>query len=71
MSIEKHLKITGSSEVSWKDAIIKTIDDVSKTIANISSITVLEQTAKINENKITEYFVCLDLKFVVDNQKRS
>ena len=71
MSIEKHLKITGSSEVSWKDAIIKTIDDVSKTIQNISSITVLEQTAKINENKITEYFVCLDLKFVVDNQKRS
>lgn len=71
MSIEKHLKITGSSEVSWKDAIIKTIDDVSKTIQNISSITVLEQTAKINENKITEYFVSLDLKFVVDNQKRS
>ena len=71
MSIEKHLKITGSSEVSWKDAIIKTIDDVSKTIQNISSITVLEQTAKINENKITEYFVSLDLKFVVDNKKRS
>ena len=25
MGIEKHIKITGTSDISWKDAIVKTI----------------------------------------------
>ncbi len=67
MAIEKHLKITGISTVSWKDAITKAILEASKTIDYISSVTVLEQKAKIDGNKITEYyctirFVFLDLK---------
>ena len=32
MDIEKHLLITGTSEVSWKDAIVKTIAEASKSI---------------------------------------
>ena len=43
MNVEKHLKVTGSSKVSWKDAIVKTIDEASKTLTNLSNITVLEQ----------------------------
>ena len=31
MDIEKHLIVTGSSNVSWKDAIVKTIREASKT----------------------------------------
>ena len=60
MDIEKHLIITGSSETSWKDAIVKTIEEASKTIDYLSSVKVLEQRAKINGNKISEYFVDLD-----------
>ena len=56
MSIEKHLKLTGISNVSWKDAITKTIQEASKTIDYISSVTVLEQKAKIDGNKISIYF---------------
>ena len=52
MDIEKHLIITGSSETSWKDAIIKAIEEASKTIDYLSSVKVLEQRAKINGNKI-------------------
>ena len=52
MAIEKHLKLTGISNVSWKDAITKTILEASKTIDYISSVTVLEQKAKIDGNKI-------------------
>ena len=48
MAIEKHLKLTGISNVSWKDAITKTILEASKTIDYISSVTVLEQKAKID-----------------------
>lgn len=70
MSIEKHLKLTGISNISWKDAITKTISEASKTIDYISSITVLEQKAKIDGNKIIEYYSTIDLCFTVD-EKRS
>ena len=32
MATEKHLIITGSSTISWKDAIVQTITAASKTI---------------------------------------
>lgn len=70
MNTEKHIKITGYSKISWKDAITKSVDEVSKTIQNLSGITLLEQSAKIIDNKIAEYMVTLDLKFFVDNEKR-
>ena len=66
MDIEKHLIITGSSNVSWKDAIVKTISEASKTIDYLSSVKILEQRANIDGNKISEYFVDLDLSFVLD-----
>ena len=70
MDIEKHLIITGTSEVSWKDAIVKTINEASKTIDYISSVKILEQRAKIDGNKISEYFVDLDLAFLIDLNRK-
>ena len=69
MSVEKHLKLTGSSDVSWKDAIMKTISEASKTIDYISSVTVLEQKAKIDGNKIVEYYATIDLTFNIDTDR--
>lgn len=69
MSVEKHIKITGSSNVSWKDAIVQTVNEASKTIDYLSNVTILEQRAKINGKKITEYLVDLDLSFVIDRDR--
>ncbi len=69
MTIEKHLKLTGISDVSWKDAINKTIMEASKTIDYISSVTVLEQTAKIDGNKIVQYYSTIDLSFSIDETR--
>lgn len=69
MVVEKHLKLTGTSNVSWKDAITKTITEASKTIDYISSITVLEQKAKIDGNKIIEYYSTIDLTFNIDENR--
>ena len=70
MDIEKHLIITGTSKTSWEDAIAKTIEEASKTIDYISSIKVLERRAKIDANKISEYFVDLDLTFIIDLNRK-
>ncbi|OKZ77315.1 MAG: hypothetical protein BHW01_05415 [Clostridium sp. 27_14] len=70
MEIEKHLTITGNSTVSWKDAIVKAIEEASKTIDYLSSVRILEQYAKIDGNKISEYFVDLDLSFVLDLNRK-
>ena len=65
----KHLKITGVSDVSWKDAILKIVEEASKTIDYISSIKVLEQKAKIDGNKIIEYYATVELMFNIDSKR--
>ncbi len=30
MGIEKHIQITGRSTISWKDAIVKTLEEVAR-----------------------------------------
>lgn len=69
MSVEKHLKLTGMSNISWKDAIVQTVLEASKTLDYISSIKILEQTAKIDGNKIIEYYATIDLTFGIDNNR--
>lgn len=69
MNVEKHLKVTGSSTVSWKDAIVKTVAEASQTLDYLSGITILEQKAKITGDKISEYMVDLDLTFIIDRNR--
>ena len=72
MEVKKHLFITGTSTVSWKDAIVKAISEASKTIDYLSEVKIIEQRANIDGDKISEYFVDLDLSFIVDlNRKDS
>ena len=55
MTVEKHIRVRGSSNISWKDAIVQTISEASKTINYISEVKVIDQTANIQDGKITEY----------------
>lgn len=70
MSTKKHLIITGISNTSWKDATVKAINEVSKTIDYISEIKILDQRANIRNNQITEYFVDIDLSFIIDENRK-
>ena len=67
MRIEEHIKITGTSNISWKDAIVKAVEEVSKTINYLTSVKILDQRAKITLNKITEYYVDLDIGFMIQD----
>ena len=66
MNCKKHIKLTGVSNISWKDAIIKSIQDASQTLNNLTFVQVLDQRAKIQDDKIIEYYADLDLEFEID-----
>lgn len=68
--MEKHLMITGTSKVSWKDAIVKTIAEASKTLDYLTGVKIIEQKAKINGDKISKYYVDLDLTFMIDRDRK-
>ena len=69
MGIEKHLRITGTSTVSWKDAVIHAVAEAAKTIDYLSSVQIIDQRAKIDGKKIVEYYVDLDISFVIDRDR--
>lgn len=67
--MEKHIIVTGSSTISWKDAILQTIAEAAKTIDYITNVKILEQRAKVSGKKIIEYYVDLDLSFTIDRDR--
>lgn len=69
MATQKHLLITGTSNVSWKDAIVQAVAEASKTIDYLTDVKILEQRASISGKKLTEYFVDLDLVFSIDRER--
>lgn len=71
MSSLKHILITGTSNISWKDATIKAISEASESLYNLTSVKIIEQRAKIQNNKISEYFVDMDLEFEINKNKEN
>lgn len=69
MGIEKHLRITGTSTVSWKDAVVQAVAEASRTIDYLSNVKILEQRARIDGKKLVEYFVELEISFVIDRDR--
>lgn len=67
--MEKHIIVTGSSTVSWKDAIVQTVAEASKTIDYITNVKIIEQRAKVSGKKLIEYYVDLDLSFTIDRDR--
>jgi len=67
--MDKHIRVTGSSSISWKDAIVQTITEASKTLDYLKEVKIINQTAQINGKKISEYFVELDLVFTIDRDR--
>ena len=66
MNCKKHIQLTGVSNISWKDAIVRSIQDASQTLNNLTTVKVLGQRAKIQGDKIQEYYADLDLEFEID-----
>ena len=63
--------VSGVSINAARNAIVKAIAEASKTIDYLSEVKIIEQRANIDGNKISEYFVDLDISFIVDLDRKN
>ena len=66
MKILKVIEVLSSSEVSWEDATKKAVVQAAKTLKNIRSVYVKEQSAVVKNNQVTEFRVNLKLTFEIE-----
>ena len=65
MSVLKVIEILASSPVSWEDAAASAVKTAAKTVKEIRSVYVKDQSAVVVKNKITEYRVNAKITFEV------
>ena len=66
MSIVKVLEVMSNSTKSWEDAAQNAVIHASKTLHNIRSVWIQDQSAIVSNNKIIEYRVTARLSFEID-----
>ncbi len=67
MAIARVTEITSSSPVSFEDAVKQGIARAGKTLRNIKSAWVQEQTVKVENGEISEYRVNMKITFILDD----
>ena len=65
MAIMKVIEVLSSSKESWEDATQNAVKQASKTVKNIRSVYVAEQSAVVSGDNVTEYRVNLRLTFEI------
>lgn len=65
MAVLKVIEILASSPKSWEDAAANAVKTAGKTVKNIRSVYVQDQSAVVEKNKITEYRLNLKITFEV------
>ena len=65
MAVLKVIEVLASSRVSWEDATASAVKMAAKTVREIRSVYVQDQSAVVNKDKITEYRVNVKITFEV------
>ncbi len=66
MSVLKVIELLSSSNSGWEDAAQKAITKASKSVKNIRSVYVKDQSAAVSDGKISEYRVTLKVTFELE-----
>ncbi len=63
MAVIKTIDLVGVSTESWRDAAQQALQEATKTLRNVEGFTVLETSALVNEDRITEYHTSVRIRF--------
>lgn len=66
MSVAKVTEITSTSKKSFEDAVENGVERASKTLKNITSAWVADQSVSVKDGKITAYNVRMKVTFVLE-----
>ncbi len=66
MSVLKVIEILANSDTSWEDATRVAVKHAAKSVKNIKSVYVNEQSAVVKDNNITEFRVNVKITFEVN-----
>lgn len=65
MAVLKVIELLANSPESWEEATQKAVTQASKTIKNIKSVYVQDQSAMVSGDRVTEYRVNVKITFEV------
>ncbi|MDP2687441.1 MAG: dodecin family protein [Aequorivita sp.] len=66
MSVLKVIELLANSTESWEDATRNAVKHAGKTVKNIRSVYVKEQSATVNGDNVTEFRVNVKITFEVN-----
>jgi len=67
MAVASVSTITSASPKSWQDAFERGFERASKTLRGITGLKVVEEKARVEEGKIAEFVVTLQVIFVLED----
>jgi hypothetical protein len=68
MAVASVSTITSASPVSWQDAIERGFERASRTLRNITGLHVVAEKARVEDGRITEYLVTMQVIFVLEDR---
>ena len=66
MAVLKVIEVLSNSTVSWEDAARNAVKQAAKSVKNIRSVYVQDQSAIVNNDDITEFRVNVKITFEVN-----
>ncbi|CAN5767776.1 MAG: dodecin family protein [Actinomycetota bacterium] len=66
MAVIKTIDLVGVSTESWRDAANKALDEATKTLRGVEGFDVLETSAMVTDDSITEYRTHIRIRFRIE-----
>jgi flavin-binding protein dodecin len=63
MAVIKTIDLVGVSKESWREAAHQALSEAAKTIRQIEGMDILDTSAVVEDNKITEYQTHVQIRF--------
>ena len=66
MAVASVSTITAASPESWQDAVERGFERARKTLRNITGLQVVEEKARVEDGRITEFLVTMRVIYVLE-----
>jgi flavin-binding protein dodecin len=67
MAVVKVIELVGTSSKGWEDAVKQVVTEASQSLRHITGVDVVNQTAHVEDGRITEYRATVNVAFVLEH----